>query len=129
MEISASGPKDRELGIPRRKIAVVKRSTAFFLLQCQVPMTKEAHTSRSATALVTAAKNTSKKKRIAKIDPPFSASNTFGSVTKIRLGPEAGYNPLANTAGIMAIPARTAITVSRAAMLMQLLGMLISLSR
>ena len=108
-------------------MAVAKRSTAFFLLQCHVPMTKEAHTSRRATALVTAANSTSKKKRAAKTVPPFRASKTFGSVTKIRLGPEAGSKPLANTAGKMAIPASTAIVVSSAAIFMQLLGMLTSL--
>ncbi len=118
-------PRTR-LGIQEGK-SVWLRKARLFSAQCQVPMTKEAHTSRRATALVTAAK-IPVKERVAKIDPPFSASNTFGSVTKIRLGPEAGSNPLAKYSRKMAIPARTAITVSRAAMLMQLLGMLISLS-
>ena len=115
--------------MPNRKMAQDRLSTDFLRLQCQFPITKDTDTSRRATALVTAAKNTSKKNKAAKIEPPAMASNTFGRVTKISPGPEAGSRPQENTAGKMAMPASTAIQVSKRAICMQPLGMSTSLLR
>ena len=53
-----------------------------------------------------------KKKRIAMIPPNGRLWNISGRVTKTRLGPSVGLMPKANTAGIMATPARMAKRVS-----------------
>ena len=103
-------------------IAVPITSAAGLRSQPSESIAKEAQTSRSAIALVTAAKKTSAKNRIAKKVPPAIFANTIGSVPKISPGPCPGSRPKANTAGKIAIPARTAITVSRPPMIIQLFG-------
>ena len=95
---------------------------AFFLDHFKVSMAKDTGTSRRAMALVTAAKNTRIKNRQAKMPPPAMAANTFGRVPKMSPGPWPGSSPKANTAGKMAIPARTAMMVSSPATDTQLLG-------
>ena len=80
-------------------IAVPITSAAGLRSQPSESIAKEAQTSRSAIALVTAAKKTSAKNRIAKKVPPAIFANTIGNVPKISPGPCPGSRPKANTAG------------------------------
>ena len=120
--ISPNTPKESALGIPTRKIALPIITVALRRDHLSVSIANETGTSRSAIALVTAAKNTRAKKRNAKIGPPLISENTIGNVPKISPGPCFGSSWNENTAGKIAIPAKIAIAVSSPATERQLFG-------
>ena len=66
----------------------------------------------SEMADVQAANVSNRKKIVPTIVPPGMLPNASGSVTKIRPGPSAGSNPLANTMGNMTSPVIRAMPVS-----------------
>ena len=76
---------------------------------------------------VSAAMVSRRKKRVANSVPSGRALNTFGSTSYTRLGPLAGLIPKAKTAGKIATPAKTAMSVSAAAMLTLVFSRLSSL--
>ena len=78
-------------------------------------MKKETPFCSSATPLVIAPIDSIRKNNPAQIHPvpPGKRLNVAGRMLKIRLGPTPGSNPIANTAGKIARPARIAASVSR----------------
>jgi len=89
--------------------------TAFFRLHPVKSMAKDKMFSKTAITVDAAAKIINKKNKAPQILPPAMELNTFGSVIKIRLGPEAipSVPRNTNTAGMIIIPARNATPVSK----------------
>ena len=74
-----------------------------------------------------AAKNIQRKKIVPQILPALIALKMFGSVIKIRLGPESGCMPTEKAAGKMINPASIATKVSMIPTLKAVLVRLVSL--
>ena len=83
--------------------------------------------SKTAITVDTAAKIINKKNKAPQILPPAMELNTFGSVIKIRLGPESGCMPTEKAAGKMINPASIATKVSMIPTLKAVLVRLVSL--
>lgn len=104
--------KPRTHGIDKIMMAIIFPITAFFLLHPVKSIAKEIIFSNTAIIVETAAKTINRKNKVPQILPPLIALNTFGSVTKIRLGPSPGSTPYAKHDGKIINPAINATNVS-----------------
>src|SRR5699024_5753355 len=86
---------------------------AFFLVNFNESIPKATDDSKSDMVEVKAAKANSTKKAIPNKYPPGISGNTFGKVTNTSPAPWVGSRPNENTEVNIAIPARTAIRVSK----------------
>ena len=113
---NASGPYPRQESVPSASIMTPHTTVAFLRPQPSSSSKVETALSVSAIELVTAANNTSRKKRIPTAVPNPMLANTFGIVINISDGPAcrvSGSPPeKANTAGMIIRPAIIAIAVS-----------------
>ena len=112
-----SGPNPREDGIPITRARTATKMQADFRLQWNLSRKMDTMVSIREMEEVSAAKMTSRKKAAPTAFPNCMLSNTFGSMTNIRLGPLCrilGSPPeKTKTAGITIRPARKAIAVSK----------------
>ena len=116
-EIWLSTPNPREEGIPRINAPIATPTQVVRRFRWNLSIKIETIVSINEIEEVNAANNTSRKKTNPIRFPAFMLSNTFGSVTNIKLGPafklEVSPFENANTAGIIINPAKNAIPVSK----------------
>ena len=85
----------------------------FLRLHPKLSMAEDIRFSKTAITVVKLAKVINRKNNAPQILPPAIFTKTFGSVTKIREGPESGCTPKEKQAGKMIRPDISATKVSR----------------
>ncbi len=110
--------KPRTAGMDKIMISTMFTATAFVLDTPNKSIAKEMMFSNTAMTVESAAKDKNKKNSIPQMRPPAIWLNIWGSVIKIREGPEPGSIPKEKQAGMIIMPAINATNVSSMPMLM-----------